>query len=111
MWMIASTLQLSTLMMHMLRSGQGGYYDMYTAIHVYVKKSFTLFCTDLSGGDNAYINISQCPKTTYTCKWSQLNIFESATCIHINHITITFFAHQLTSIKFTQCLKILQSHD
>lgn len=50
-----STLQSSTLMMQMLHSGYGGYYDMYTAIHVKVRKSFTLFCTDLRGV-NAYIN-------------------------------------------------------
>lgn len=56
-----STLQSSTLMMQMLHSGYGGYYDMYTAIHVKVRKSFTLFCTDLRG-DNAYINTPWCPK-------------------------------------------------
>lgn len=57
MWMIVSILQLFIFMMYMLRSGQGGYYDMYTVIYVYVKKSFILFCIDLSGGDNVYINI------------------------------------------------------
>lgn len=49
-----STLQSSTLMMQMLRIGYGGYYDMYTVIHVKVRKSFTLFCTDLRGGQHIY---------------------------------------------------------
>lgn len=85
-----STLQSSTLMMQMLHSGYGGYYDMYTAIHVKVRKSFTLFCTDLRGGQCIH-KFSIVSKIQHTCKWSQLNIFESASCIYINHKTITFF--------------------